>query len=416
MNLKILRKRNISLLLAGQLVSLIGSNMQSFALSLYVLYITGSATKFAMVNALSFAVNIILGLFAGVIADWFDRKKIVVGLDFLSAIVTGVFAVLYYINGELSMLHVYILTTLLSAISAFFSPAIASIIPSVAEKDELVAVNSFSSMIRSFGSIISGVLAGFLMGILGIYIILIINSVSFFLSAISEMFIRVPNNEDKTKEKTTVTFINDFKEGVAFVKGKKLLYTIILVALFINFAGAPTFLGLTYFSKQVLGVRDYEVGMINGAFIIATSIAAVLVPYVNKRLTLGKITFYFVMASSFCGLLFSVVTSQFYVGIFDGYLVPFVSILIICMLLGACTTFINIGISSLLQQVTPLEMMGRVSTIFGLCAAFVPIGQVVFGFMYDAISVPLTLLISSALNIIIIMLFRKTLVYSNSSF
>lgn len=81
MNLHLLRNRNFILSIFGQLVSLIGTRMQSFALSLYVLKITGSASKFAAILSMTFIPELILGPIAGVLADWFDRKKLIVCLD-----------------------------------------------------------------------------------------------------------------------------------------------------------------------------------------------------------------------------------------------------------------------------------------------------------------------------------------------
>lgn len=76
MNLKPIKRKDFSLLILGKLVSLLGSNMQQFALSLYVLALTGSATIFASMLSISILPRIILSPIAGVFGDWFDRKKL----------------------------------------------------------------------------------------------------------------------------------------------------------------------------------------------------------------------------------------------------------------------------------------------------------------------------------------------------
>lgn len=95
MNSKLLKQKDFLLLMAGQFVSMMGSQFQSFAVSLYILKITGSATKFASVLVIMMIIQVLLGPVAGVFADWFDRKKIIVLLDFLNGVIVGGFAYLY---------------------------------------------------------------------------------------------------------------------------------------------------------------------------------------------------------------------------------------------------------------------------------------------------------------------------------
>src|SRR5690606_26687109 len=95
MNFKLMKQKDFSLLILGKLVSLVGSNMQQFALSLYVLEITGSATIFASILSVSILPRLLLSPIAGVFGDWFNRKKTIVLLDFINGIILGIFALIY---------------------------------------------------------------------------------------------------------------------------------------------------------------------------------------------------------------------------------------------------------------------------------------------------------------------------------
>lgn len=75
--------------MCGKVVSLMGSNMQQFVLSLYVLAITGSATMFATVLAISIIPRLLLSPIAGVFGDWFHRKKTIVTMDLINGVVVG---------------------------------------------------------------------------------------------------------------------------------------------------------------------------------------------------------------------------------------------------------------------------------------------------------------------------------------
>lgn len=183
-----------------KITSLVGSSMQNFALSLFVLATTGSATKFASILAVSIIPQLIIGPFAGVFVDWFYRKKLLIFLDFLSGSITTFFTAIYLIKGEMPLGYIYVLVILLSVISTIFQPALQTIIPTIVNKDELVNANSVNSLVMALGSLLAPVLAGICYGAFGLKIIFIINAVTFFISSFSECFLNIPRvNEAKGK-------------------------------------------------------------------------------------------------------------------------------------------------------------------------------------------------------------------------
>src|SRR5699024_3124133 len=125
---------DFSLLLIGKLVSLVGSNMLQFALSLYVLDLTGSATVFASILSIIIIPRLIFSPFAGVFGDWFDRKKVIVVLDMLNAIIIGVYAAIFIYNDGITIPLIYILVIFLEIIEIFFHSSMAAVIPSIKEK------------------------------------------------------------------------------------------------------------------------------------------------------------------------------------------------------------------------------------------------------------------------------------------
>ena len=131
MNFLVLKKKDLGLLMLSEFISLIGTQMQELALSLYVLKTTGSATLFASVLAISIIPQLILGPLAGVFADWYDRKKMIVYLDLLNGIIVGIFTIIFILNGSLSMTEIYIYVIILSVITAFYRPVIGTILPSI---------------------------------------------------------------------------------------------------------------------------------------------------------------------------------------------------------------------------------------------------------------------------------------------
>lgn len=411
MNVNLLKKKDFLLLMLGKLVSLIGSEMQSFALSLYVLAITGSATKFASVVAVTVIPKVILGPIAGVFADWFDRKKIVVGLDFFNGIIIGIYAIMFFINNGLSMLSIYVLTIILATIELLFQPAISTIIPSIVHKDELVAANGINSTIMNIGLVISPCIAGVLFGIAGLKLILIINSISFILSAISEFFIQVPKTNKKPEKINFKSFKEDFKEGLSFIKERPIIKAIIRLGIILNFAFSSFIsVGLLYISKEILKVSDTQYGLMQSLLVIGMFLAPIVCTYMSKKLSLGKIMFIGVFISSIIVFLISICATNLMVNIFSSKLILFGIITILCIVFITMISAVNMALAISIQKQVPIAYLGRVSTVMNsLLMAASPLGTMFFGVLYDKIPAYMAVLVCSIIMFTSIMILRKSL-------
>lgn len=411
MNVKLLKKKDFLLLMQGKLVSLIGSEMQSFALSLYVLAITGSATKFASVLAITIIPKVILGPIAGVFADWFDRKKIVVGLDFLNGIVIGIYAIIFIVNNELSMVSIYSLTLILSTIELLFQPAISTIIPSIVNEDELVAANGINSTIMNIGLLISPCIAGILFALAGLKLILIINSISFTLSALSEIFITVPKTNKKPEKINFKSFKKDFSEGLNFIKERSIIKAIIKLGMILNFAFSSFIsVGLLYISKEILKISDYQYGIMQSLLVIGMFLAPIVCTYMCKKMTLGKIMFTGVFISSIIVFGISICATGTVVSSFSNKLVLFGIITVLCILFITMISAVNMALAISIQKQVPIEYLGRVSTVMNsLLMATSPLGTMFFGMLYDRIPAYIAVLICGSIMLVSIVLLRKSL-------
>lgn len=189
------------------------------------------------------------------------EKKAIVGLDLLSGIVIGIYAYLF-ISGFDHLLGIYILCFMTSMISAVFQPAILTIIPSVVSEKDLEDANSVNAGIMNVGELLSPFLAGFLLYRFGIVFILVMNAISFILSAISESMISVSPILEKNDEFTLGAFKEDFKEGLFFINKTLGLKMIIFYGVAINFILSPiTTVGSAFLFKVVLGVNDELYGI-----------------------------------------------------------------------------------------------------------------------------------------------------------
>ncbi len=227
MNMKLIKQRDFFLLILGKLVSLLGSNMQQFALSLYVLSLTGSATIFASILSISILPRLLLSPVAGVFGDWFDRKKTIVLLDLLNSIIIGTYGIIFIIKGSLSLPMLYIFVILLEITEIFFNSAMSAVIPSMVEKEDLLDANSFNSLVMNVGQLLAPIIGAILYGSFRLKLILIITSICFLLSAISEMFINIPKKHKKPEKINIKVFMDDLIEGINVIRGNRFISTMI---------------------------------------------------------------------------------------------------------------------------------------------------------------------------------------------
>ena len=143
----VFKNRNFSLLWTGQLVSTMGTALSSIAASIYIYQKTNSALSVGLMLMATAAPSLLVGLFAGVFVDRYDRKKIMITADILRALLILLVPVLVPLN----VIWLYVIVMLTSAIGQFFDPAHESVLPEVASDEELAAANSLIA-ISSFGS------------------------------------------------------------------------------------------------------------------------------------------------------------------------------------------------------------------------------------------------------------------------
>lgn len=414
MKFKLLKDKNFSLLMFGKITSLIGSNMQSFALSLFVLNTTGSATKFASILAAALIPQLILGPFAGVIVDWFYRKNILIILDLVSGIVVTIFAIIYFITGEMPLVYIYILVIMLSLISTVVTPTLQTIIPTITKKENLVEANALNSLVMSIGSAISPAIAAVAYGSMGLEGVFIINSLTFFVSALSEVFLVIPKNIKEKGNLSLNRFMGEFKDGIGFILKKRDIINVVFLAVIVNFAFGSFTIGSAYISKIVLKVSDFQYGIVDTFAVAGMIFATFIMGWLSKKHSLGKNLYRSLMISSVALAGYAIVSLKSLVsirnGIFYLYLLMLLITFVMCIFIGLANTFLNIG----LQGIVPLEFMGRVSTVVTTgCMIASPLSSMVYGYLFDKISVSSIFLISSAMMIVAMLLFKKSLLHIN---
>lgn len=246
------------LLWAGELISSIGGGLTSFGLGLYIFQKTGSAADMAFLTLLGFLPALILKVPAGVLADRYDRRLLMMIGDGLSGL--GVlFILICMLQGEAALWQIYLGTTISSVFSALLEPSYTATITDLLTKEQYSKANGLVSMAGSARYLFSPVIAGFLLAVSDIKLILMIDICTFFLTVIAAAVVRhgIGNNAPAKSE----PFFKSMKEGWIAVSSKKgLLILIVVSSLICLFMGVFQVLGepfvLSFADSKTLGIVE----------------------------------------------------------------------------------------------------------------------------------------------------------------
>ena len=246
------------LLWAGEFISSIGGGLTSFGLGLYIFQKTGSAADMAFLTLLGFLPGLILKVPAGVLADKYDRRLLMMIGDGLSGL--GVlFILLCMLRGDAALWQIYLGTTVSSVFSALLEPSYTATITDLLTKEQYSKANGLVSIAGSSRYIFSPVIAGFLLAVSDIKLILIIDICTFFLTVVAAAVVR--RGITKSTPKDTEPFFKSMKEGWKAVSvNKGLLLLVIVSSLICLFMGVFQVLGepfvLSFSDSKTLGIVE----------------------------------------------------------------------------------------------------------------------------------------------------------------
>lgn len=408
-----MKNKNFIIIVIGQIISLFGNAIQRFSMSLYLLEFTGSTATFAKILAISTIPYIIFAPIAGRLSDNINRKKIMVYLDLFCSILIGGYAFIL-LRGNDSALIVGTVMFMLSVCATLYGPAVTSSIPQIVEEDKLTSANGVINQVGSIVNFVGPILAGILYGLLGIKVIVIINAVSFFASAIMELFLDIPDvakdnsaneNEiavDGNNEKIlSMDFVKksfvDMKESFVYLKNqKKIVLGIIASYALCNIFLVPILsIVAPYFINVFLGLPSEVFGIVEAICVLGMILGGFWISVKPNMFSMKKVHYtYFPMISGvivMSTLGFIKLNNYALAGIFA---------------LGGLAIMLSLSLSNVLtltfiQKQVPGEMLGRVSA-FSTAVATISVapGQLLFGQVIDmGIPIGTILLVSAIFNI-----------------
>ncbi len=221
--------RDFRLLWLGQVVSQLGDWFNTIALFTLVLDLTGSARAVGLVLVARFLPSVVLGPLSGVVADRFNRRHIMLVTDVLRGFVVLGFL---FIRRPEQVWLVYALTVLQLALSSFFEPARSAALPSVVTGRELVSANAISSVTWSVMLTLGAAVGGPITGWFGTDAAFVLDSLTYFASAVLIWRLRLPKRPPKPKQRLTLskaTGLADTLEGLRYVWRRPRVLALLLV-------------------------------------------------------------------------------------------------------------------------------------------------------------------------------------------
>lgn len=368
--------RNFWLTIAGKGVSLAGSSLFGFAMSLYVLQLTGSATNFAISLILSTLPRVLLSPFVGILADRGSKKAMVVTSDAVSG--TLMFVILLLAgNQAISLTMVYASQLLLSVSLVFLETAFSASNANIVSREHLLKLNSMNQTVSAIIQVLAPVLGGLLFVAVDVKLFILINGISFLLSAFSECFIDFKMfSQVKSGAKGKFNMMADFKEGFAYLGQKPVMISIMVYALLINFFAGAFSVIFPFDIVQTLKIDAKGLGIIEAGFPIGAIIMSIVIGKRNMKFTQG----HFRNCILAMGLgMFLFVFPVLPMVTLSGFNVPYY--VIAMMITSAIMVAVNVPLSTFMQLYVDEAYRGRLMGLLGTGAtAIMPLAYIVTGF------------------------------------
>lgn len=296
-----MKNKNFIIVVIGQIISLFGNAIQRFCMSLYILDLTGSAATFSTILAISTIPYILFAPIAGLLADTVNRKKIMVYLDFFSAILLAIYSIIL-IGGRDNTIIVGSVMFILSIVYTLYSPSVTACIPQIVGKDKLASANGIIQQVGAIVNLVGPIIAGILYSLVDIKAIVILNAISFFISAILEMFLSIPDLEIKEKFKNPILeSFKEMKKSFIYLRDKKKVVLGIIISYGLTNIFVVPILSIVspFFIKIQLNMPASIYGFVEAIFVLGMIIGGLLVtfkPNIFKMKDLHKTMYPMVIA------------------------------------------------------------------------------------------------------------------------
>ena len=380
-------KRNVILFITGQSISLFGSALVQYAITWYITLTTKSGTMMMISIICGFLPTLLVSPFAGVWADRFNRKRLIIAADSLIALATLVVAVIFS-TGTDRIWPLFVVSAIRALGQGIQSPAVMAVVPQLVPEEKLTRVNALNQSIHSMLQIFAPILSGILLSVSTIQIVFYVDVVTAALAvAIMLLFIRIPDHKNVDASQK-ISYFKDMREGIRYI-GKHVFvrrllilltfyYILITPVAFLSPLQVAISFGDQVWRQTAIEIT-FSVGMIIGGLIMASWGG-----FKNRAYTVA-------LAGAWMG------AGTIALGIIPVFWIY----LAVMILIGVGMPFWNTPTIVMLQEKVDGEYMGRVFSVISMVqSVMMPLGMTIFGPMADVIRLEWILIATGFLTIL----------------
>lgn len=374
---------------SGQTVSLFGDHLYLFSVLIWILLETESAVAMAGALTISAITAIAWAPHAGVLADRIDRRKLLITINGLYAIVVGLAGVLIWTD-QMSLVVLYVTVALVTSLDQFYAAAVSAAIPNLVAESQLVSANSLVETSKSVTGIVAPIIGGVLIGVVSIGVLLVLDAVTFIVNAIFLSRLRTPlRRAHQTVRAMQRSVAREFWDGARFIRKHTELLFLIAVLSVANVALAPMGVLIPAAVVQDFDRGGTSVGVAMGIFALGVLVASLAMSWIRRFRSETLFLFGGLLALGAGNALF---------GLVDSYALALVG----SAIAGGGTIVVIVMSQTVFQRVVPDELLGRVSSFRrALAMGLRPLGLIGGAVIADATNPQLAIVIAALLFFVV---------------
>ena len=378
-----LRHRNFQLFFSGQLISLIGTWMQSVAQSWLVYRLTGSAL---LLGSVGFASQVPVFLFAplgGIAADRYNRRHIVIATQIASMSLASVLAALTLLH-KVQVWQIFVLASCLGVVNAFDIPGRQSFLVDMVGKDDLMNAIALNSSMFNGARVIGPAIAGILVAKIGEGYCFLGNAVSYIAVIVGLLLMRVHS----PARASMASPLEHMMEGFRFVNRTAPIRALLLLLGLVSLVGMPYVVLMPIFADQILHGGAKGLGILMGATGVGALLGALTLAFRSGVKGLGRLVAW-CCAGFGASLAVFALSHVFWVSV------------VLLLPVGYCMMLQMACSNTLIQVMVPDALRGRVMAVYSMMfMGMAPIGALLGGALADRLGAQVTVAIGGVASVV----------------
>ena len=351
---KLFRNKSFLLIVMATGFSSLGASIFLFTQTWYIVKFLnlGAAVGWVMIGS---SIPQMLFLFVGgVLADHWNKSKIMLWSDFIRTILVGSIVLVFILFTRVPLIIFITYAFLFGILNAFFYPARDSVIPLIVGASQLSRASSIIYTTNQLTVIAGPVIGGILIGKFSYIIAFAFVSSMLLISTIMVAITNIQHDQEKSVQRVKIG--TEMREGIKYLRQSNVLLSLVLISILVNFLiVGPLFMGLPIFVDTVLNGEAFDYSFLEGSLSIGLFIGSIIMVLLNVKKQKGTLILILLMCLSISFIIFSKSTKLWYS-------------IIMLFLVGTFTQMITIPVIGIIQSYTKKQYLGRIMSLLTLAS------------------------------------------------